>query len=111
MTRINLKKDMVFGYRELTVSGHSGYADKGSDIICSYISSATELLMSILIDEVGADIESDINPENATIVLRVLPTSENEANAVIISAVFGGFKRQMEEFSKQFHKFVSIKID
>ncbi len=108
MTKIILKKDSVFGYSEISVSGHSGYSDEGSDIVCAYISSACDLVMSILIDELGADVETDINPEKAFVSVKVLPTVKNTEVSESISAVMRGFSVQMMDFSKEFPKFVSI---
>lgn len=108
MTKIILKKDSVFGYSEISVSGHSGYSDESSDIVCAYISSSSELVMSILIDALGADIETDINPEKAFISIKVLPTDKNFSVSESISAVVRGFESQMRDFSKEFRKFVSI---
>ena len=110
MTRIALKRDKLFGYSEIKIVGHSGYSEEGSDIVCAYISSATDLLMSILIDEFGLEIETDIDPESALVCLRVSPTSDNEAKADIISGVTAGFASQMKELSNQFSQYVSIKI-
>ncbi len=108
MTKIILKSDAIFGYGQITTSGHSGYSDEGSDIICSYISSSCELLMSILIDALGADVETNIDPEKAFVEIKVLPTEKNVCLSDTISAVTNGFSIQMKDFSKQFPKFVSI---
>ncbi len=110
MTKIYLEKDEVFGYKKVSISGHSGYADEGSDIVCAYISSAVELVMFILIDEFSADVETNINPEKAFVGLAVSPTEKNKEKASVISCCLGGFANQMKEFSKQFPKFVSITI-
>ena len=110
MTKIYLKKDSVFGYTEISVSGHSGYSDEGSDIICAYISSACELIMSILIDELALEIETNINPENAFVGITIPHSQQNLTKSDVIFACVSGFANQMKEFSKQFPKFVSITI-
>ena len=110
MTKIYLEKDEVFGYGKISVSGHSGYADEGSDIICAYVSSSCELIMSILMDELCADVETDINPEKAFVGLVIPATHNNTEKAQVISCCVKGFARQMKEFSKQFPQFVSITI-
>ena len=110
MTKIYLKQDSVFGFNEISVSGHSGYSDAGSDIICSYISSACELIMSILIDELQAEVITDINPEKAFVELKIPHIPLNLDKKQIISICLSGFVNQMKEFSKQNPKFVSITI-
>lgn len=108
MTKISLKKDSVFGFGGFTVCGHSGYADEGSDIVCAYISSACELILNIIVDELCSDVKTNIVSENAFIELEIMQTEKNMLNAKLISSVMRGFSRQMKEFSKQFPKFVSI---
>ncbi len=108
MTKIHLEKDPMFGYRKLSVSGHSGYADEGSDIICAYISSSCDLIMSILIDEVGIEAETNIDPESPLIELVIPHSKVNDEKCGLISVCLSGFAGQMKEFSKQFPKFVSI---
>ena len=110
MTKIYLRKDKMFGYSEISVSGHSGYSDEGSDIICSYISSACELILTILSDELQAEIITDINPEIAFVGLSFPHTEVNHSKKELIRASVCGFANQMKEFSKQFPKFVSITI-
>lgn len=108
MTKINLRSDELFFCSGISVSGHSGYADEGSDIVCAYISSACELLMSILIDSMQLDIETEIKAENAIITLSVLSTEKNISAKSTIDSVMNGFSLQMKELAKQYPKFVSI---
>ncbi len=108
MTKISLKSDELFFCSGISVSGHSGYADEGSDIVCAYISSACELLMSILIDSMGLDIETEINAEKASITLSVSVTEKNISAKDTIKSVMNGFLLQMNELAKQYPKFVSI---
>ena len=110
MTKIYLKKDSVFGYNEISVSGHSGYSDEGSDIVCAYISSACDLVMRILIDEVRVVAETDIDPEKAFVRLSIPHSEHNITVSSVIRVCLEGFVNQMKDFSKQFPKFVSIRI-
>ncbi len=108
MTKICLEKDSLFGYGRLSVKGHSGYAEEGSDIICAYISSSCDLIMSILIDELGIESETNIDPEIPLIELTIPHTQRNDEMCKTIAICLSGFASQMKEFSKQFPKFVSI---
>ena len=47
MTRVSFEKSQG-KYRKLCISGHSGYAEEGSDIVCAAISSSVNLAVSIL---------------------------------------------------------------
>ena len=110
MTKICLKRDLLFGYSKITVSGHSGYAEEGNDIICAYISSATDLIMCILIDKLGADVITDIDSGKPFVGFTIRDTDNNSSNADVISLCLDGFAEQMKELSKQYPKFVSITI-
>ena len=108
MTKINLKSDEFYSYSEICVTGHSGYAEEGSDIICAYISSACELLMNILIDSMGLDVETEIDADKAKIHLYLLPSERNLSVKDAICGIMNGFSLQMKELARQYPKFVSI---
>ncbi len=108
MTRIVVEKSDVFACSKLSVGGHSGYSEEGSDIVCAYVSSATELLLGILIDQLGVDTETEISHDSADVALKILNTDNNIRLKDCISAVFRGFIVQMSDISEQFPKFVAI---
>lgn len=49
MTTITITKDFI------EVSGHSGYADYGADIVCASVSMATQMLYNVLECEAEID--------------------------------------------------------
>ncbi|MBE6705511.1 MAG: ribosomal-processing cysteine protease Prp [Ruminococcaceae bacterium] len=108
MTKIHFEKDTLFGIRSFSISGHSGYSDEGSDIVCAYISSASDLIMSILIDEMGIDAETNIDPEIPLVEFAIPHSQRNDKMSENIAYCLSGFANQMKEVSKQFPKFVSI---
>jgi uncharacterized protein YsxB (DUF464 family) len=54
----------------IVVSGHSGYAEAGSDIVCAGVSSATELL-SIALELMEIDHSATADERSATVAFRV----------------------------------------
>ena len=54
MTTVRLIKNggNIVGF---DVSGHSGYADEGSDIVCAAVSSVVEFTESLINDSFGAN--------------------------------------------------------
>ncbi len=106
MTEIRLEADESYGYGTIEVSGHSGYAEKGSDILCAYISSATDLVMCILMDTLGAKVETKIDAGSALVRLAIPHCRENDRISEAVKAVTCGFASQMEDFSKQFPNYV-----
>lgn len=110
MTKITLETDPDFGYRRISVCGHSGYADEGSDIVCAYVSSAMELLMTILLDSLKAKAETKTDPGKAEAQLILADCEENRRIAQTIRAVTSGFAKQMRSFSEQYPEYVSMTV-
>ena len=86
MTRCEFftEDDRITGF---SVSGHSGYAEAGSDIVCAAISAVVSLVEATINDVCGAKAKVRIKEEDARISL-MLPTSCDEEDAV--QAVLAG---------------------
>ena len=70
-----------------TVSGHSGYAEAGSDIVCAAISAVVTMAEATINDVCGAKAKVRVKEEDARITLT-LPASCDEEDAV--QAVLAG---------------------
>ena len=70
-----------------SVSGHSGYADSGSDIVCAAISAVVTMAETTINDVCGAKAKVRVKNEDARVTLT-LPTSCDEEEAV--QAVLAG---------------------
>ena len=70
-----------------SVSGHSGYADSGSDIVCAAISAVVTMAETTINDVCGAKAKVRVKHEDARVTLT-LPTSCDEEEAV--QAVLAG---------------------
>ena len=86
MTRCEFfaEDDRITGF---SVSGHSGYAEAGSDIVCAAISAVVSLVEATINDVCGAKAKVRVKEEDARITL-MLPTSCDEEDAV--QAVLAG---------------------
>ena len=69
------------------VSGHSGYAEAGSDIVCAAISAAVAMAETTINDVCGGKAKVRVKEEDARITLT-LPTSCDEEESV--QAVLAG---------------------
>ena len=65
MTKVKVTTDCNL-VSSVTIEGHSGYAERGSDIICSAISGAVEVTMRML--EKDSNATFDIDETKAMIV-------------------------------------------
>ena len=70
-----------------SVSGHSGYAEEGKDIVCAAISAIVTMAEATINDVCGAKAKVRVKDEDARITLT-LPTSCDEEEAV--QAVLAG---------------------
>lgn len=101
MTTVSLikKGDKAIGF---DVSGHSGYAESGSDIICAAISSAVSFAETLINDSYGADANVEVKPESARITLQL--TKECEACRNVLEA----FERHMRALSEEYPKYIEV---
>ena len=76
--------DRITGF---TVSGHSGYAESGSDIVCAAISAVVTMAEATINDVCGAKAKVRVKDEDARITLT-LPASCDEEETV--QAVLAG---------------------
>ena len=86
MTRCEFytENDRITGF---SVSGHSGYSEAGSDIVCAAISACVAMAEATINDVCGAKAKVRVKEEDARITLT-LPTSCDEEDAV--QAVLAG---------------------
>ena len=70
-----------------SVSGHSGYAEEGSDIVCAAISAVVTMAETTINDVCGAKAKVRVKNEDARVTL-MLPTSCDEEESV--QAVLAG---------------------
>ena len=76
--------DRITGF---SVSGHSGYAEAGSDIVCAAISAVVTMAEATLNDVLGAKAKVRVKEDDARITLT-LPASCDEEESV--QAVLAG---------------------
>ena len=76
--------DRITGF---SISGHSGYAESGSDIICAAITAIVTMAEATINDVCGAKAKVRVKEEDARITLT-LPTSCDEEESV--QAVLAG---------------------
>ena len=79
-----MEDDRITGF---SVSGHSGYAEAGSDIVCAAISAVVTMAEATINEVCGAKAKVRVKEEDARISLT-LPTSCDEEDSV--QAVLAG---------------------
>ena len=86
MTRCEFftEDDRITGF---TVSGHSGYGEAGTDIVCAAVSAVVTMAEATINDVCGAKAKVRVKDEDARVTL-MLPASCDEEDAV--QAVLAG---------------------
>jgi uncharacterized protein YsxB (DUF464 family) len=102
MTEVVFKKEngiIVSG----RVSGHSGYAEEGSDIVCASVSSVLWCILSGLESFLGDKIKVCQEDADVSFEIKGLTESEIEKADLLLSSMDNFFT----ELSKQYSQFIS----
>lgn len=104
MTKITIfkKDDIIWSYQ---VKGHSGFAEEGKDIVCSAVSTATQMTLVGLKDVLKLNVESII--EDGFLQVRLLDGEENNKDAqVLLNTMF----LTLKDISKNYAKNVKMEV-
>ena len=104
MTRceFSTEGDRITGF---SVSGHSGYAESGSDIVCAAISAVVTMAEATINDVCGAKAKVRVKDEDARITLT-LPTSCDEEDAV--QAVLAGMMLTLSSLRDDYPDYIEV---
>ena len=96
------EEDRITGF---SVSGHSGYAEEGSDIVCAAISAIVTMAEATINDVCGAKAKVRVKDADTRITLT-LPTSCDEEESV--QAVLAGMLLTLCELRDQYPDFIEV---
>ena len=96
------ENDRIVGF---SVSGHSGYAEAGSDIVCAAISAVVTMAEATINDVCGAKAKVRVKEEDARITLT-LPTSCDEEETV--QAVLSGMLVTLLSFKEDYPDYIEV---
>ena len=104
MTRCEFftEDDRITGF---SVSGHSGYAEAGSDIVCAAISAVVTMAEATINDVCGAKAKVRVKDEQARITLT-LPNSCDEEEAV--QAVLSGMMLTLLSLREDYPDYIEV---
>ncbi len=86
-----------------SVSGHSGYAESGSDIVCAAISTAVTMAEATINDVCGAKAKVRVKDDRITLTL---PASCDEEETV--QAVLAGMLLTLMEVRDQYPDYIEV---
>ena len=94
--------DRITGF---SVSGHSGYSEAGSDIVCAAISACVAMAEATINDVCGAKAKVRVKDEQARITL-MLPTSCDEEDSV--QAVLAGMLLYLCNLRDEYPDYIEV---
>lgn len=110
MTSVVFFRDGSSHFVGFTMSGHSGYACEGHDIVCSALSACCELVLAQLCDSFGFDVCVNVDPKTASVGCDTRKSGTTKESLDIISNLLDGFYRTSSEIQKQYPRFVKCSI-
>lgn len=103
MTKVSFDKQGG-KYCKLTVMGHSGYAEEGSDIVCAAISSMVNLTTAVL-EKSGIAFAMNVGSKTPTIIIQLTDT-ENAFGQNVFEALYS----EMIGLSESFTDYVKVTV-
>ena len=94
--------DRITGF---SVSGHSGYAESGADIVCAAISAVVTMAEATINDICGAKAKVRVKEADARITLT-LPSSCDEEETV--QAVLSGLLVTLLSFKEDYPDYIEV---
>ena len=88
-----------------SVSGHSGYAEAGSDIVCAYVSAVVTMAEASINDVCGAKAKVRVKSDDARITLT-LPASCDEEETV--QAVLAGMMLTLAGMRDDYPDYIEV---
>ena len=104
MTRCEFftEKERITGF---SVSGHSGYSEAGSDIVCAAVSAVVSMAEATINDVCGAKAKVRVKEADARITLT-LPASCDEEDAV--QAVLAGMMLYLCNLREEYPDYIEV---
>ena len=96
------EEDRITGF---SVSGHSGYAENGKDIVCAAISAIVTMAEATINDVCGAKAKVRVKEEDARITLT-LPAACDEEESV--QAVLAGMLLTLCNMRDEYPDFIEV---
>ena len=90
-----------------SVSGHSGYAEAGEDIVCAAITSAVRLTECTINDVLGLEASVKVREKDASITLK-LPAKLGQTNESTCQALLTGLMVHFVQLAEEYPEFISV---
>ncbi|MCM1125087.1 MAG: ribosomal-processing cysteine protease Prp [Lachnospiraceae bacterium] len=103
MTTITITKSQNGNYKQMTCSGHAGYADAGEDIVCAAISMLVINTINSLEALTDTKMQVHTAEESGTIDLKFQEDLSSDGRLLMDSLVLG-LKSVVKQYGRQYVK-------
>lgn len=97
--------NLVIGYN---VKGHAQYNVKGPDILCSSISTASQMTLNGIIDWIGLELEEVLKGYDEVVGLLSMEVPKPFYENATVQQLFKSFMLFMEQLEIQYSEYVKI---
>lgn len=88
-----------------SVSGHSGYAEVGADVVCAAVSAAVTFADATIRDVLGESAKTKVNDGDATVTLTLPARCENEE---AVQAVLAGMMLTLGALRDDYPDYIEV---
>ena len=86
-------------------SGHSGYGEEGSDIVCAAVSTAVKFAEATIHDVLGEHVKTQVDEAEARITLTLPAACDNED---AVQAVLAGMMLTLCDLRDQYPDYIEV---
>ena len=97
-----MEEDRITGF---SVSGHSGYADAGQDIVCAAISAVVTMAEATINDVCGAKAKVRVKEEDARVTLTLPAVCDEEES---VQAVLAGLLLYLCNLRDEYPDYIEV---
>ena len=101
MTKIVICKDHEGAYRQLSCSGHAGYANAGKDIVCASVSVLVFNTINALTELAGESFEISVSEDDGFIQCD-FSNPLQERSVFLLDAMVFGLENIQREYGKKY---------
>ncbi len=105
MIKVNFISESSGRLEAVDVLGHSGYAEEGSDIVCSAVSSAVMLTHALLFDVKKIPVETVVEDEGAHIRIILPEKKISEGEEALLA-----LKIYLTELEEDYPEFIKVEL-
>lgn len=107
MVKVELYKDDRDRIKSFRVEGHTGYADRGQDIICAGISAITQTAIIGLMSYLE---RKPVYEKDEGLLICKLPPDLSGDDVLKAQTILGTMEKGLREIELQYREFIQIRV-